>query len=59
MKNIKIINGKEIQAENLKITKITDLPPARKPCVTSLRKKYVDSYEASSPETFDGILLLF
>ncbi|KAF2882900.1 hypothetical protein ILUMI_23286 [Ignelater luminosus] len=53
MKNIKIINGKEIQAENLKITKITDLPPARKPCITSMRKTYIDNYEASSPETFD------
>ncbi|KAK5639056.1 hypothetical protein RI129_011548 [Pyrocoelia pectoralis] len=45
MKNIKIINGKELQAENIKVTKIVDSVPAN--------QTFVDCYEASSPDTFD------
>ncbi|KAB0800211.1 hypothetical protein PPYR_05951 [Photinus pyralis] len=45
MKNIKIINGKELQAENIKVTKIVDAVPTK--------QTFVDCYEASSPDTFD------
>lgn len=45
MKNIKIINGKELQAENIKVTKIEDTIP--------VERAFVDSYEVSSPDTFD------
>ncbi|KAF5276703.1 hypothetical protein FQA39_LY06507 [Lamprigera yunnana] len=45
MKNIKIINGKELQAENIKVTKIAD--------PDLIKQAFVDTYEASSPDTFD------
>lgn len=53
MKNIKIINGKELQAENIKITKVADTMPTKKSYMVPTRNSYIDTYDASSPETFD------
>lgn len=46
-----VLNGNELKAEDIKITKINNL--------SQLQQTFFDTYEASSPDTFDGMYGFF